>query len=401
MKFLAFSFLLFFPFAITLALALNSEETSVKTKKINKHAVLTIKGSYGDLIDCIDKREQPALRGHKIQRMRKQLSKVEKEQSEGRINKASQIWSGNETICPKGTVPIRRITSANTTTTENSTSNFEGKQHSFYRQLRFTGEHAFAVAIYDAPEGIYGGAAILNLWKPSVEMGARGREYSSAQIRIKAENANNEFDVIEAGWHVFPWYYTAEDDDVEDDKARFFISWTNDSYSRACYNMDCDGFVMQSNDVEFGSAFELTSTYDGEQEDISVAIWKDSQSRRWWLKYNDIVVGYWPEELFTHLRTRGTRVDWGGEVFNTKQNNRFTSTEMGSGHLANQGYGKASYFKHLGVETSGTGHHWISPHSVRGFVSDPNYYTIQPHADIDGLGNGGFFFGGPGNRNPS
>ncbi|XP_038716449.1 uncharacterized protein LOC120009810 [Tripterygium wilfordii] len=280
-----------------------------------------------------------------------------------------------------------------------STSNFEGKQRSFYRQLRFTGEHEYAVVTYDALEGLYGIAATMNVWQPTVERGTISREYSSAQIRIRA-GTDDDFNVIEAGWHVYPWYYSMQGENGEPYKARLFISWTNNSYASACYNLDCGGFVMENNGVELGSPFEPTSLYDGGQVDIVLAIWKDAQLRRWKLMYNNIIVGHWPEELFTHLRTRGTEGEWGGEVFNTKHNNRFTSTQMGSGHDAAEGYGKAGYFKQLLVETSGTGHQWISPQSLRGEVSDHNYYTIRSEDDIDGLGNGGFYYGGPGNTNP-
>ncbi|XP_038716041.1 uncharacterized protein LOC120009495 [Tripterygium wilfordii] len=282
-----------------------------------------------------------------------------------------------------------------------SATNSQRKKHSFYRQLNFPGEHEFAGVIYDASEsgGIYGAKATLNLWNPSVKTGVGIREYSATQIKIKSGTAN-AFDVIEAGWHVYPWYHRAHRrGNEEDDKTRFFISWTNDSYQRACYNMDCGGFVMERNDV-LGRALEPTSSYNGEQKEIVVEIWKDIQLGRWRLKYNDIMVGYWPEHLFTHLRTHGTEVEWGGEVFNNKHNNIFTSTQMGSGRSAEEGYGKASYFKNQRVKTSSSsGHNWISPPTVRGEVSSSDYYTIFADADIDGSGDDGFFYGGPGNTN--
>ncbi|XP_038716039.1 uncharacterized protein LOC120009492 [Tripterygium wilfordii] len=175
---------------------------------------------------------------------------------------------------------------------------------------------------------------------------------------------------------------------------------SNDSYQRACYNMDCGGFVMESNDI-LGSALEPTSSYDGEQKDIIVEIWKDIELRRWRLKYKDIMVGYWPEDLFTHLRTGGTEAEWGGKVLNTNHNNIFTSTKMGSGRFADEGYGKASYFKNQKVKTSSSGHNWIPPPTLRREVSDSRYYTILAEADIDEFGNSGFFYGGPGNNNTS
>ncbi|XP_038704744.1 uncharacterized protein LOC120000687 [Tripterygium wilfordii] len=389
----------------TLGLALNYGEAYVKTKKIDKQAVLNREVSNGDLIDCVDKREGEAfcnslLRGHKIQGEPKQSLRTKKYQLKSRSNKTSQIWSKNETPYPKDhTAPIRHSTYVNTMRA-NSTSNFKRKQHSFYRQLRVTGEHEFATAIYHEPQGVYGVAATINYWKPSVEMGARSKEYSSGFIRIKS-GTNDNFDLIEAGWHVFPWFYTEEGDTVEDDKTRFFIFWTNDSRNGlTCYNVEYSGFVLEGS-VEPGSEFYPTSVYNGEQRDMFLGIWKDSRAGRWKLMYNDIVVGHWPENLFTHLRTRGTHVEWGGEVFNTKNEGRFTSTEMGSGHFAHEGYRRASYFRDLQVKTSGTGNTWIpvSRQRLSVHTTSPRYYTFQFESNIGGSGHDGFFYGGPGNNN--
>ncbi|XP_038716040.1 uncharacterized protein LOC120009494 [Tripterygium wilfordii] len=265
--------------------------------------------------------------------------------------------------------------------------------------LQWRRRSGFVKVTYNAVEGIYGVAATINLWDPVVERGISGREYSAALIRIKSR-IYDDFDVIEAGWHVYPWFHSARlGADEEVYKTRFFISWTNDSYRRSCYNMDCGGFVIENNDV-LGSVLEPISSYNGEQKDIVVEIWKDIESRRWQLKYNDIMVGYWPEDLFTHLKIRGTEVEWGGEVFNTNHNNIFTSTKMGSGRFAEEGYRKAGYFKKLRVKTLSSGHNWIPPPTLEQKVSDPRYYTFHEEANIDGSGDDGFFYGGPGNNHP-
>ncbi|CBI23459.3 unnamed protein product, partial [Vitis vinifera] len=42
-------------------------------------------------------------------------------------------------------------------------------------------------------------------------------------------------------------------------------------------------------------------------------------------------------------------VQYGGEVVNTRPSGFHTSTQMGSGHFAGEGFGKASYFRNLQV----------------------------------------------------
>ncbi|XP_038703840.1 uncharacterized protein LOC120000041 [Tripterygium wilfordii] len=284
----------------------------------------------------------------------------------------------------------------------NSMSEVQKNRQASYHQFRRASEsHEHAIAIYEPSEGVLGASASINLWRPLVERG--GKEYSAAQIRIMS-GTKEDFDAIEVGWHVFPWFYGDNDDDDDangDGNTRFFISWTNNSYRRSCYNDECEGFVMESDKIALGSVLRPISSYDGGQYDLNVGLWKDSESKRWWLSYNYTNVGYWPEELFTHLRTSGRKVEWGGEIFNRKIHNRHTSTEMGSGQFAKEEYGRAAYFKELKVLVGGTDPGWILPRSVTGLTSNPNCYSIKPHTDIDGFGNGGFFYGGPGSGSPS
>lgn len=42
-------------------------------------------------------------------------------------------------------------------------------------------------------------------------------------------------------------------------------------------------------------------------------------------------------------------IQFGGEVVNSRSSGFHTSTQMGSGHFAEEGFGKASYFRNLQV----------------------------------------------------
>jgi hypothetical protein len=95
--------------------------------------------------------------------------------------------------------------------------------------------------------------------------------------------------------------------------------------------------------------------------------------------------------LFTHLKDSGSTVDFGGEV-DTTPNGPHTSTQMGSGHFANEGPGKAAYFSNLQVVNSDNK---LIP------LSNPQFYPEQENCyDIKGgfdnnVGNY-FYYGGPG-----
>ncbi|KAK7278250.1 hypothetical protein RJT34_23276 [Clitoria ternatea] len=64
---------------------------------------------------------------------------------------------------------------------------------------------------------------------------------------------------------------------------------------------------------------------------------------------DNTLVGYWPAELFIHLVDHNTMAEWGGEVVNSCTNSQHTYTQMGSGHFAEDAYGKASYFRNLEI----------------------------------------------------
>ncbi|ESQ49654.1 hypothetical protein EUTSA_v10021939mg [Eutrema salsugineum] len=92
-----------------------------------------------------------------------------------------------------------------------------------------------------------------------------------------------------------------------------------------------------------------------------------------------------------HPQWSGVLVQWGGEITNTRSYSQHTTTQMGSGHFAEEGFGKASFFHNLRI---------IDPlyHLVR--VDDfllqtrnPTCYNaIKAHNEAWGTH---FFYGGP------
>ena len=109
------------------------------------------------------------------------------------------------------------------------------------------------------------------------------------------------------------------------------------------------------------------------------------------MNINDRVFGYWPSSLFSILSDSASTVRWGGEIINYNSGGQHTTTQMGSGHFAEEGPGKASFFKDLNVIDGKQIQR--APRDPTIFMKKPNCYNIKDYG-------GFFYFGGPG-RNPN
>ncbi|CAJ1961184.1 unnamed protein product [Sphenostylis stenocarpa] len=362
---------------------------------INKTPVLTIQSPDGDLIDCVHKRKQPALdhpllKNHKIQRVPSEMPKGMK--VKGGMGMGMQKWHQNGTFCPKGTVPIRRST-VHDVLRAKSLFDFGKKRRRFSLARSdapdvVTGNgHEHAIAYTGSAEEVYGAKATINVWEPSIQV---VNEFSLSQIWILSGSFDgSDLNSIEAGWQVSPELYG-------DTRPRLFTYWTSDSYqTTGCYNLLCAGFVQTNSRIAIGAAISPISSCDANQYDITILIWKDPKIGNWWMSFGDgTLVGYWPEELFTHLAAHATMVEWGGEVVNTRANGQHTSTQMGSGHFAGDGFGKASYFRNL--EIVDTDNSLSSVHNILTLAENTNCYDIK--SSYSNEWGTYFYYGGPGNN---
>lgn len=107
------------------------------------------------------------------------------------------------------------------------------------------------------------------------------------------------------------------------------------------------------------------------------------------------LLGYWPSSLFTNLASSASNIQWGGEVYSPDAGQ--TSTQMGSGHLPEEGFGKASYIRNIQVvDASNT---LLSPSALGLFASRPNCYNVLNGGAGNSFGTY-IYYGGPG-RNPN
>ncbi|KAK3164520.1 hypothetical protein QOZ80_1AG0020360 [Eleusine coracana subsp. coracana] len=357
--------------------------------RLNKPALRTIQSPDGDLIDCVAAHLQPAFDHPRLRGHRPLQPPVRPKGHQGQPNGTAaasvqaQLWAASGESCPDGSVPIRRTTEADILRAS-SVRRFGRASPARVRRDSVSGGHEHAVG-YVAGDEYYGAKASINVWAPKVSTPS---EFSLSQIWVIAGSFGNDLNTIEAGWQVSPQLYG-------DNSPRFFTYWTTDAYqTTGCYNLLCSGFIQTNSRIAMGAAISPTSAYNGGQFDISLLIWKDPNHGNWWLEFgNGELVGYWPSLLFSHLASHASMVQFGGEVVNTRASGSHTATQMGSGHFAGEGFGKASYFRNLEVVDCdnslvplAAGFHVTADHS--------NCYDIQ--GGVNQVWGNYFYYGGPG-----
>ncbi|XP_004298989.1 PREDICTED: uncharacterized protein LOC101315236 [Fragaria vesca subsp. vesca] len=355
-----------------------------RLRRINKPALKTFQSPDGDLIDCVHSHHQPAF-DHPRLKGQKPLDPPERPKGlnpTSMIHENFQLWSLSGNICPDGTIPIRR-TREQDVLRASSVRRYGRKSPRHVRRDTSSNGHEHAVG-YVSGDQYYGAKASINVWAPKV---VNQYEFSLSQMWVISGSFGDDLNTIEAGWQVSPELYG-------DNYPRFFTYWTSDAYqATGCYNLLCSGFVQTNSRIAIGAAISPTSGYNGGQFDISLLIWKDPKHGNWWLEFgNGVLVGYWPSFLFTHLQNHASMVQFGGEVVNSRPSGSHTATQMGSGHFAGEGFGKASYFRNLQVVD------WdnslIPLSNLKVLADHPNCYDIQ--GGINNFWGNYFYYGGPG-----
>ncbi|GMJ13217.1 hypothetical protein like AT1G10750 [Hibiscus trionum] len=356
-----------------------------RLNKMNKPAVKTIQSPDGDIIDCVLVHHQPAFDHPKLkgQKPLDPPGRPSGVNTNGIGAQDFQLWSMSGESCPEGTIPIRRTTEPDMLRAS-SVRRFGRKRPTRHvRRDSTSNGHEHAVG-YVSGDQYYGAKASINVWTPRV---SNQYEFSLSQMWVISGSFGDDLNTIEAGWQVSPELYG-------DNYPRFFTYWTTDAYhTTGCYNLLCSGFVQTNNRIAIGAAISPTSSYNGGQFDISLLIWKDPKHGNWWLEFGSgILVGYWPSFLFTHLRDHASMVQFGGEIVNSRSGSFHTSTEMGSGHFAGEGFGKASYFRNMQVVD--WDNNLIPLSNLRVLADHPNCYNI--HGGINKVWGNYFYYGGPG-----
>jgi len=311
--------------------------------------VKTIISPSGEFIDCIDLYTQPGVRMNKIERNEIQFApktwpEFMKEDSivqPAEIETPDMLFMITGDSCPKGAIPVRRLTMETLTRFE-TLEDFFRKGHGYIIPPCGGGGgssagHEYAHAARSVAN--LGAESVLSLWSPYVE---KSNEFSLSQIWVVRGSGSNR-ETVEAGWQVYKDLYG-------DWRSHLFIYFTPDNYgSGGGYNLTTGAFVQVNNTVYIGGGFTNYSSLGGSQYTIKILLYKDGTNGHWWLRYGNTWVGYWPRNRFDDngLRNQADRIDYGGEIVNTRPNNRHTRTDMGSGHWPYEGYSYAAYQRNI------------------------------------------------------
>ncbi|KAL7120736.1 hypothetical protein ACP275_02G140500 [Erythranthe tilingii] len=388
------------------AAARRNLEVKRHLSRLNKPSLKSIKSPDGDVIDCVHMSHQaafdhPHFKNHTIQ-MRPsyhpeglfgQNEKVSK--NEIGPKPITQMWHVNGR-CPEGTIPVRRTRKSDIFRASSINKYGKKNKKSLPRpptsaapepDLINQNGHQHAIAYVEGDQ-YYGAKATINVWDPKIQ---QPNEFSLSQLWILGGSFASDLNSIEAGWQVSPDLYG-------DNNTRLFTYWTSDAYqATGCYNLLCSGFIQISNEIAMGASIFPISSYHSSQYDISILIWKDPKEGNWWMQFgNDYVLGYWPAFLFSYLSDSASMIEWGGEVVNSESDGEHTTTQMGSGHFPDEGFGKASYIRNIQVVDESN--NLRAPKDIDVFTEQSSCYDVR-------LGKNGewgnfFYYGGPG-RNPN
>ncbi|KAL3676526.1 hypothetical protein R1sor_026474 [Riccia sorocarpa] len=301
--------------------------------------------SSGEEISCVPIYEQPSLKwlDHESNTYLKEPAFIPSEKSteehtqvipdEIEIKPAEQVFKSEVGSCPEG-ISEPRFCILYFAINDPCV----GSEASVHRVLTPFMKATYATEVYDWPNSdLYRGAkGYFNVWKPYVEL---SREFSLSQMWISAGSySQNNLNTIEVGWQVCKNLYG-------DDSPHLFVYWTRDAYnSTGCYILACPGFVQTSSKWVVGGASVLAvSQTNGTQYELQVMVFLDQVKDVWWLLVNEEYVGYWPNSLFTTLKSGAHHV----EFVNSQTGDRHTQTDMGSGEFAQAGRLTAAYIRSL------------------------------------------------------
>ncbi|KAL8168121.1 hypothetical protein V2J09_009620 [Rumex salicifolius] len=156
-----------------------------------------------------------------------------------------------------------------------------------------------------------------------------------------------------------------------------------DNYKKTgCIDMHCKGFVQVSRNFALGQAISPVSEYGGPQFVLPVAI---SQN---------IIVGYWPKEIFRGLGNYADEAGWGGRAHNPIQG---PAPPMGSGHKPEEGVGKSCFVKEMQVVRSDRGSYEdLEIQLLLKHVDEGRCYGVELSTDAKDRAE--ILFGGPGGQ---
>jgi hypothetical protein len=364
-----------------------------------KDVVTSMEVGTNEIVDCVDIRRQPGMKrpgmeSHTIQMSpgaldpkdsitEERIPRIADGTTRKAVREIRQEWAARGQTCPAGSVPIRRLTM-------DILRHFRTLEEFFRKDPPHIVAgpddlHQYAISYRYVDN--WGAQTALNIWAPYT---GRTDEFSLSQLWV-VRGTGSDLQTVEAGWQK---YY----DLYGDYRPRLFIYYTSDGYGNSgCYNLSCFAFIQVANNVYIGGGFTDISAHPHPSTawEFKLRWQRDGPTGNWWLKYGNTWVGYYPSGLFdaAGLRNMSDEVEFGGEIIDRHRSGVHTSTDMGSGHFPNDGFGYAAYHRQIRyIDTKNT---WGMRPTLTEYRTDADCY------DIDVFNSSGsweryFYFGGPG-----
>ena len=378
------------------------EFIKVRNSKVDdEHFKKRYKDIDGEDIDCVDVYYQPSLKtkgmkDHEIQFQPPFVVESDGSEfdlyiyydNEQRVIKLTLPTVSNSQ-CDKGTIPLKKLKIKHL-------ARFSTLKDFKNKKAGGVPEKTETVPALTGPTNTHQYAVIkksVNNWGISSKIAAfnpyteKSSEFSLSQIWVSRGSGSN-LETVEAGLQRY-------NQRSGDSNARIFIYFTPDNYgSGGCYDLECSGFVQVDHSIAIGSRLSVYSQIGGSQYEMQMALIREQTVGNWWLQINGKWIGYWPNSLFDSngIKDQGSTVDAGGEIVQDNST-RHTTTDMGSGRFASEGWSKAAFQREIMyVNTNNQYVHMTSPIII---TTDSNCYDINFTAS-SGSWKSYFYMGGAG-----
>ncbi|CAL5045800.1 unnamed protein product [Urochloa decumbens] len=325
----------------------------------------TIQSDDGDVIDCVDVYQQPALKLASPAGKRGIQAALERSAGASVLKPHQhQTWRKHES-CPAGTVPIRRESSrANPEVAElvrrSSPFGRPGSADRFNQFGRHAAGNLFNQSDMDAPPGgqvevaasyatngpYLGARADVPYWKVDVHP----NEFSMNYILVGH--------TLDTNYRPMPG--AKPPTDLTNQIAVGLVAWPSlfgDSLSRLFVYYTTGGFhLVDTTPFALGAAWSnFDSQVGGDRNAVTFRIHRDPAGENWWVSVMDKDIGYYPETKFNTRFPEAVYVEMGGRVLDSRPGGNHTTTPMGSGVFSCAGTRfAATIAEYFGIASDGT-----------------------------------------------
>ncbi|CAK8577462.1 unnamed protein product [Lathyrus sativus] len=290
--------------------------------------------------------------------------------------------------CSPGKVPIYNKTQIHETITSSSS-----RLHTDNIKQYSKNSGSYHTVTLDTTQNVIfrGASAGIGAYNLSLQ----ANQFSLSSIWLES-GPSMELNSIKVGLGVHPHLYG-------DNQVRLTGHWTADAFKKTgCYNTLCSGFVQVNHNKEYalGSVIHPVSSIGSTTKVYGlIKIKQDRSTGHWWLIIQDeaIYTGYWPKELFTHLRKGASLIRFGGQTYAPPNKD---NPPMGSGRLPKEKLKNSGFMGLLEIIDSEYNERDIKPEDMKKYTnSNSNCYDLAYRGYEGSVYRQAFLYGGPGGRN--